>query len=386
MDSTSSLPALLGGPPVRPQGPPAWPIPDEDVLHALQEAYHGGAWGKYQGGYVERLEERLIRYHDAAFAVACASGTFAVELALRALKIGPGDEVILAAYDYPGNFLSIHALGARPVLIDVAPGNWNLEPARLSAAVGPATRGVIASHLHGGVVPMRAMMEFCVGLGLKVIEDAAQAPGALVQGRKAGTWGDVGILSFGGSKLLSAGRGGAILTQHPDIAQRARLWLNRGNVVCPLSELQAAVLLPQLDKLDARNAQRSRAVQLLREGLRDVPGIQPFDNGDVDTTPGYYKVGFRYDPAGFGLPRELFIAALQAEGIAFNEGFRALHVGRSPSRFRQGGDLTEAAKAHHGTVILHHPVLLGNPAEVEEVAWVIRKIHVNSVRIRTVRG
>src|SRR5262249_20737922 len=253
----AALPALLGGPPVRPQGPPPWPVPDEDVLHALRAAYADGSWGKYHGGHVERLAERLARYHDVPFVTPCGSGTFAVELALRALKVGPGDEVLLAAYDYGGNFLDVHAVGATPVLVDIAADNWNLEPARLAAAAGPATRAVIASHLHGGVVPMREVMEFAAARGLRVIEDAAQCPRAGLQGRTARTWGDVGVLSFGGSKLLSAGRGGALLTRHADVHQRARVFLLRGNLLCPLSELQAAVLPPQLDKLDAHNARRA---------------------------------------------------------------------------------------------------------------------------------
>src|SRR3954471_14638260 len=99
-----SLPALLGGPPVRPQGPPPWPPPDEDVAHALRSAYEDGSWGRYHGGHVQRLEERLAEYHGVAHAAVCASGTWAVELALRALKVGPGDEVLLAAYDFGGNF------------------------------------------------------------------------------------------------------------------------------------------------------------------------------------------------------------------------------------------------------------------------------------------
>src|SRR5207248_10385195 len=101
-------------------------------------------------------------------------------------------------------------------------------------------------------------------------EDAAQAPGSRVQGRMAGTWGDVGTLSFGGSKLLTAGRGGAILTRHADVAQRLRLTLQRGNQVCPLSVLQAAVLLPQLAKLADRNARRADAVGLLKQSLAAV--------------------------------------------------------------------------------------------------------------------
>jgi len=316
------------------------------------------------------------------FALVCASGTFAVELALRALKIGPGDEVLLAAYDYPGNFLNVHAVGARPVLVDIHPDNWNLDPDLIEAAISPATRAIIASHLHGGAVPMREVMTLAAVHGLRVIEDAAQMPGAVVQGRKAGTWGDVGILSFGGSKLLTAGRGGAVLTRNAEVWQRARVWMNRGNVICPLSELQAAVLLPQLPKLDVRNAQRARNVNLLIERLQNIPGLRPFTTRLADTQPGYYKLGFQYDAAAFGLSRERFLAAVRAEGIAVDEGFRALHVGRSPSRFRQGGVLTQAERAHAGCVVLHHPVLLGGVDEVEEVAKAILKVLANVERLR----
>lgn len=358
-----------------------WPISDDDVLHALQAAYYDGSWGKYHGPHVERLETRLAAYHDLPFAQTCASGTFAVELALRALKIGPGDEVLLAAYDFSGNFLGVHAVGAHPVLVDVAPDNWNLAADGLEAALGPATRALIVSHLHGGLAPMREITAWAAEHSIHVIEDAAQCPGARIQGRRAGTWGDVGILSFGGSKLLSAGRGGALLTCHADVQQRARTWQNRGNLVAPLSELQAAVLLPQLDKLDARNQQRSAAAAGLAGLLADVPGLRPFANAVPDSEPGYYKVGFQLDEAAFGLSRERFVAALRATNVAFDEGFRALHVGRSPSRFRAVGALAEAGRAHEGCVILHHPVLLGGDRAIEEVAQAVRTVYANRQRL-----
>src|SRR2546421_6377460 len=183
-----------------------------------------------------------------------------------------------------------------PVLVDVAPDNWNLAPERLAAALGPSTRALIVSHLHGGLVPVRAVTALAAEHGVRVVEDAAQVPGAVVQGRRAGTWGDVGVLSFGGSKLLTAGRGGTLLTPHADVYQRARLVQNRGNAVCPLSELQAAALLPQLDRLDERNARRRAAVARLDELLRDVPGLTRFRNA-VAGDAGYYKVGFRFDEA-----------------------------------------------------------------------------------------
>jgi dTDP-4-amino-4,6-dideoxygalactose transaminase len=371
----TALPALVGGTPIRPQGPPSWPPPDDEILTALNAAYRDGSWGQYHGGSVERLEAALCAHYGVEFALTCGSGTFAVELALRALKVGPGDEVLLAAYDYPGNFLNVHALGAQPVLVDVDPNNWNLAPERVAEAIGPATRAVIASHLHGGLVPMRELVAVAAAHGLAVIEDAAQAPGAFVQGRRAGTWGDVGVLSFGGSKLLSAGRGGALLTARADVAQRAKLWLHRGNHICPLSELQAAVLLPQMAKLDVRSAHRRTSVRRLLAALSALPGLRPFGNRAEAGEPDYYKVGFQFDEAVFGLQRDSLVAALRADGIAFDEGFRALHVGRSAKRYRKGSELTEADRAHSGTVVLHHPILLGEAADIDEVAAALWKIH-----------
>jgi dTDP-4-amino-4,6-dideoxygalactose transaminase len=366
---------------MRPHGPPDWPPADGEILEALKAAHADGAWGKYHGNHVSSLEARLAEYHGVAHALTCGSGTFAVELALRALKVGPGDEVILSAYDYPGNFLNVHAVGATPVLVDLDQDSWQLSLERLPAAIGTATKAIIATHLHGAQVPMAQLRALAAERGLRIIEDAAQCPGAVVQGRRAGTWGDVGILSFGGSKLLTAGRGGALLTRHADLHQRARLFQMRGNIVCPLSELQAAVLLPQFERLDERNSCRRASATRLIEALRDVPGLRPLAGLPDGAEPGYYKLGFQLDESGFGLGRERFVAALRAEGIAFDEGFRALHAGRSPSRFRRACDLVEADRAHCGCVVLHHPVLLGSEADESEVAAAVRKVYVNARRL-----
>lgn len=378
MSASKQLPALLGGLPVRLARPPDWPVPDEDVLQALRDAYRNGSWGKYLGGNVEALEQKLRDYFAVPFVITCGSGTFAVELALRGLGVGSGDEVILASYDYPGNFLAIHAVGATPVLVDVARENWNLAPGSLEAARSPLTRAVIASHLHGGLVPMREVSSWATSHGIPILEDAAQAPGAMVDGRPAGTWGTVGILSFGGSKVLSAGRGGAMLTSDRRVHQRARVALQRGNSLCPLSELQAAVLIPQLAKLDERNAQRAASLEQIRQTIGELPGLGLFSNAPGENRPSYYKVGFQFDAWRFGLPRERFVAALRAEGMAFDEGFAAAHVGRSPGRFRSPGELPEASRAHHGVVVLHHPVLLGSPTEIEQVATAVQKVYASA--------
>ena len=368
---------MLGGSPVRPDGPPAWPRADSDVQAALAELAASSAWGLYHGEQVPGLEAELAAFHGVPHAIACASGTVAVEAALRALQVGPGDEVLMAAYDYEPNFLSIHALGAFPVLVDVAPGNWNLDPAALEDAHSPRTKAILCSHLHGGIVPMREVMAFAARRNLKVVEDAAQAARAIVQGQPAGTWGDIGTLSFGGSKLLTAGRGGALLIRDRANFQRAKLVLNRGiQPWAPLSELQAAVLRPQLRKLPECTRRRAENAARLKAAIAAVaPGLVPLENVVGDSEPAYYKLGFRYDAAAFGLPRETFVRAMRGEGIAFDAGFTGLHVGRSPSRLRVGSDLKNATAAHDGCVTLHHSMLLGSADEIQQVADAAAKIH-----------
>lgn len=373
--SASDLPALLGGTPVRPEGPPAWPFPDADVSAAIASAVASGAWGQYHGEHVAALESELSAFHGAPQALSCASGTLAVEVALHALRVGPGDEVVMAAYDFESNFLTVHALGAKPVLVDVHADNWQLDPANLEAAITPQTKAIICSHLHGGLVPMREVMEIARRYAVGVVEDAAQAPGAAVQGRPTGTWGDVGTLSFGGSKLLTAGRGGALLFRDSHRYQRAKLYLQRGlQQWAPLSELQAAALRPQLRRLaDATQLRAERARQLA--ATISVPGLRPFPLQFPDSRPAYYKLGFRHDESVFALARPALVAALRAEGIALDAGFAALHIGRSPSRYRAAGSLANAAEAHHHCVVLHHPVLSLSREDIQQVADALDKTY-----------
>lgn len=369
------IPAILGGPPAFPDGPPPWPQSTDDVRDAVARAMNDGTWGGYHGPHVEELERRLAARFQVPHVITCSSGTLAVEAALRAVGVGPGDEVVLAAYEYDSNFLTVHAIGARPVLVDVAANNFNLDPDRLAGAIGPQTKAILVSHLHGGIVPMNAVS----ALGVPVVEDCAQCPGAAIGSKPCGGFGTVGTLSFGGSKLLAAGRGGALLFHDERAYRRARLWLYRGvQAWAVLSELQAAILLPQLARVDADNLSRSDAVR--RIAAERVPGLDLFENA-IESTPAYYKVGFRFDPIAFGLSRDLFLRAARAEGIAFDAGFAALHVGRSPSRFRAAGPLAEAARAGETVVKLHHPVLLAGNESVEIVARTLANIYRNASKI-----
>ena len=329
-----------------------------------------------RAAHVERLERRLAETHGVAFAAVCSSGTLAVELALRALKVGPGDEVILAAYDYPGNFLAVHAVGARPVLVDVTPDDWNLDLHSLAEAIGPAVKAVIVSHLHGGLVPMRELTELTTARNVAVIEDAAQAPGATMQGRRAGTWGDVGVLSFGGSKLLTAGPRRRPADRPGRRASAAAAAPAPGRK-CALSPLRTPGRRPGAAARPARRAQRPPPPGRRPAGRapRATCRASASFGGAPTASRAITRSAFSTTPKRFGLTRAQFVAAVRAEGIALDEGFRALHVGRSPERFRRVESLAEAERAHAGAVVLHHPVLLGSDEEVEQVAAAVRKVH-----------
>ena len=354
--------------------PPVWPLPDEAVEAALRRAFADGSWGKYHGPNCRELSERLAAMHGCEHVVLTCSGTAAVELSLRGLRVGPGDEVILSAYDFEGNFKNVLAVGAKPVLVDVDPVSGQLDTDQLEAARSPQTKAIIASHLHGGLVAMPAVRAFADQHQIAVLEDACQMPGAIVHGRVAGTWGDVGVLSFGGSKLLTAGRGGALVTRNREIAQRIRVQTQRGNDAYPLSELQAAVLVPQLDRLAERNQLRADNVSRLLGLMSDVAGLRCFVETEPsgDSRPGFYKLGFWFDAASFGCSRDDFACAMRTAGIAFDPGFRALHRTHARGRFRAVNDFPNATRADEAILVLHHPVLLGTDEDLQAIRAAIK--------------
>ncbi len=369
------LPAILGGPAIRPAGPPEWPKENAAVSAALQACVRSGDWGRYQGEHCPRLCRRLSEYFAAEQVILCCSGTAAVELALRGLHVGPGDEVVLAGYDFKGNFLDIVTVGATPVLVDIDPRTGQLDPLRAAAAFTDKTRAIIASHLHGGVVDLPTLRPLAAAAGVAIIEDACQMPGAPLHTARAGMQGDVGVISFGGSKLLTAGRGGAVLTNRADVAARIRRYTQRGNDAYPLSELQAAAVVPQLEALDAQREERCGRVVEMLSAMSVCDGLTPLKTANSTVRPDFYKVAFGYDRNAFGgVPRELFARALQAEGIAMYPGFRALHRIHARGRFRQADDLAAATQADSDWLVLHHPVLLDGANAVAEIVQAIDKV------------
>ncbi len=365
--------AIEGGVPTFPEGPPRWPVDDPEVAAALVAAEADGSWGQYHGPHTDALRDQLSQRHAGRSVRLCCSGTAAVELALRGLGVQPGDEVVLAAYDFPGNFRAVEAVGAIPVLVDVVPDSWCLDSAHLPSAITPATRAVLVSHLHGGLVDMLAIRKLADQFQIAVLEDACQAPGALVGTQMAGTWGDVSVLSFGGSKLLTAGRGGALLSARDDILQRIKIYADQGNDAYPLSELQAAVLRPQVDRLAQRNARRTAAVERLLQATAQAAVFQPLVNR-VSGQAVYYKVAWHLAQSVVERPgRDAVLAAIQAEGIDVGAGFRGF-AGRSDRRCQKTGTLTHSQQAGADTILLHHPVLLQSDETIDRLASVLNRV------------
>lgn len=327
------------------------------IVAQLQQLTSTGAWSQYEGPCLSELQRYLAEYHRREHVQLCASGTVAIELALRGLQVGAGDEVVLAGYDFPGNFRAIECVGARPVLVDIAPNSWSMDVDRVREAYTPSVKAIIASHLHGTMVDMPKLMAWAREHRVPVIEDACQSHGASIHGVVAGGWGDISVLSFGGSKLISGGRGGAILTQDPRYDQRMRIYRERGNDAYPMSVLQACVIRPQWDDLVQENAERWEVINDWESRLGSYAGLK-IAQREGSTFPAFYKWGFQWMPEhseADGMRMQL-LQALQREGIECGEGFRGF-VQRSAQRCRVAGTLTQSQQASRSTIVVHHTAI-----------------------------
>ncbi len=351
-----------------------WPVADSEVKAALDESYESGSWGQYHGPNCEELIEQLSQYFDCEHAALCSSGTVGVELALRGCGIAPGEGVALAGYDFPGNFRAVDALAARPVLVDICKESWSLDADSLADISHDDIKAVIVSHLHGGLADMPRIMSLARSRGWLVVEDACQQPGALQQGQKVGTWGDVGVLSFGGSKLLTAGRGGAVLSNNAGIIQRMKIYSEQGNQAYPLSELQAAVLRPQLRKLDERNEVRRQRIELIRQKTAELADcLQPVakPNGGLSA---FYKFAWSYLPAEDKPERrDELLKRLHERNVPIDGGFRGF-TSRGARRCEKPVPLPVSDRLSRSTILLHHPILLAHEKVALQLAEVLNQV------------
>ncbi|QEY32305.1 DegT/DnrJ/EryC1/StrS family aminotransferase [Synechococcus sp. RSCCF101] len=264
--------------------------------------------GQYIGGpAIGRFESAFAASLDVAHAVGCNSGTDALILGLRALGIGPGDEVITSSFSFFATAEAISAVGARPVFVDVDPTTYLMDLERVEAAITPATRALMPVHLFGRAVPMDRLCSLARRRGLRVIEDCAQASGARWDGRAVGTWGDVGCFSFFPTKNLgAAGDGGAVTCSDPELARSVRELAVHGmprrylhtrlGYNSRLDTVQAAVLNVKLPRLRQWLQQRRAVALRYLDALRDIPNLTLPDPGDSGHSWNQFVVRVRATP------------------------------------------------------------------------------------------
>ncbi len=355
---------------------PAWPPDWPEIREAVDAAMHSGDWGRYHSQLCAGLERRLAADFGLPLVRLCSSGTAALEIGLRSLGIGDGDEILLAAYDYPGNFRTVELVGARPVLVDIDPNNLSIDPQPLTAALSKHVRAVIATHLYGQPAHIDALRRFCDQHGCLLIEDACQVLGMSLAGRPAGTLGDVAIVSFGGSKLVSAGAGGALLVKSERLAARVGPWMDRPGEVFPMAPLAAAAIGPQLDRLDQCNRLRAETANwLTQQQPSALPAWEVIHRPDPAVAPAHYKLAWL---AKDQLHRARIIAAAESAGIPIGAGYRSASR-CSPRRCRKPVDTVHAESASERLFVLDQRVLLIQESQREALLSVLQKLHDESL-------
>lgn len=340
-----------------------WPPQSPEIRQSVQDLMESGDWGRYKSPHQDQLRQQLATISGCKHARLCPSGSAAVEIALRTAKVGPGEEVIVAAYDYVGNFRAIEAVGAKPVLVDVAPDKLTIDANQVAELSHNKSniKAVIASHLYGNAAPIEKLKSICQDNHWVLIEDACQTVGMTVDHQPVGSFGDLATFSFGGSKPLSAGNGGAIVTNSDTFAARMSAMLDRPSDSQPLSSFQCAVLLPQLDRLAEYNQMRQATVRFL-ETRWNKPNWQWHSPLSENVWATHYKVAWTCPPD----QREQIIDAGRELGLPLGKGFRAMSRS-SERRCRKPFPLQHATKLGKSIVVLDHTALLIPPSQHPEL-------------------
>lgn len=350
---------------------PAWPPDWPEIRLAAERSLQSGDWGRYHSQACSELEKRLANQYEVPMARLCCSGTAALEIAIRSLQLAASDEVIVAAYDYPGNFRTVELAGGRPVLVDIRPHTGSLDPRQLSQASSESVRAVIATHLYGQPAEMGPIREICNENRWILIEDACQAIGMTINDRAVGTFGDLATLSFGGSKLISAGGGGALLVKSEKLAARIGPLMDRPGEVYPLSPLQAAVIEPQLDRLDHWNRRRAANVQWLMRNRSELPRWNPIQTDWENVQPAHYKLAWL---AESGEHRNEVVRSAEQNGLPIGAGFRSA-ARCSPRRCRKPVETKHAEIFAERLFVLDHRALMIDDHQRDELITALRQVH-----------
>ena len=347
-----------------PERIPAWPPDWPEIASAIQKCISSGQWGKYHSDTCRELRLRLTQMTGVSHCRLCCSGTAALEIALRTAGVKPGDEVIIAALDYPGNFRCVEALGAKPVLVDVKSDSPCIDIDSLHQVIAQSSSSdrivaVVASSLYGHAADYSSLQELCLGQGWVLINDACQVIGMKIDDTPVESFGDIATLSFGGSKVVTAGSGGAILTSDDRIASRIDAWMDRPSEAFPISPLQAAVIGPQLDRLDAMHAKRIENAAFWCQKFEAIikSTLVPRPNCDPSVHPTYYKLAFESASVE---TRDQILKRATEIGLPIGPAFRSMDRS-SPKRCRKPVPLENSRRISDRWVVLDQRALLVRP-------------------------
>ncbi|MGH2464268.1 MAG: DegT/DnrJ/EryC1/StrS family aminotransferase [Candidatus Limnocylindrales bacterium] len=392
--SASEL-AINGGTPVRTKPFPTWPQFGAEEEELLLRALRSGVWGSIDGTYVKQLEVEFAALQAARHGVTVANATMGLAVALKAIGIGPGDEVLVPPYTFIATASAALLLGAIPVFVDVDPETLLIDPALVDQAVTSRTRAIVPVHHGGSPADMDGVMAAAQRHGLRVVEDAAQAHGAAWRGQPVGAIGDIGVFSFQSSKPITAGEGGIMVTNDDQLDEL--LWSYRNVGRRPggewyehvrigwnlrMTEFQGAVLLAQMKRMPAQQQQRTAAAAYLTRQLEQIPDVRAVKVPDGVTAHSWYTYHWRWLGAAHGgLHKMRFAEALRAEGVPVFQGYVQLNRNQAvrDEVAKLGGqppvDCPAAERAAADEVLMFSmPILLGSHEDIDDVVAAVAKV------------
>lgn len=337
--------AIHGGPRTRNKPFPKHPIIGDEERKQIMDVLDSGNISTFiaspgenflGGKKIKEFEEKFASIIGTKFAVAFNSASSALHAAVVAVKINPGEEVIVPPFTFTSTATSPLMHNAIPVFCDVKRDTYCMNPEKLSEVSGPLTKAIIPVHLFGHACDMDEIMDFANKKNLRVIEDCAQSIGGEYKNKKLGTIGDCGIFSFQESKIIMTGEGGMLVTADEEIANIARMIRNHGEVILPtlkhrtyktellgwgyrMTELEAALGIAQLERMDYLISERVKLGTYLASEINKIDGLSHVKYDFVKHV--YWMFGFRYNEEIIGIQRNLFCDALKAEGIPCFAGY-----------------------------------------------------------------
>jgi dTDP-4-amino-4,6-dideoxygalactose transaminase len=331
--------AINGGTPIRSGPYPGWPAGDDRDVVAVAAVVRGGRWGGYPepGPKATEFEERFAAYQGAEHGVLMANGSVTMEVALKALGIGWGNEVIVPALTFAATAYAPMVAGALPVFVDVTPATWTIDPDQVEAAITPCTRAILPVHLGHQMADMDRIVAIAKRYSLAIVEDCAHAHGQQWRGTGAGCFGEFGSFSHQSSKTLTAGEGGSLLTNDDRLARVAHSLIDCGRPKDPdgqeytfgvnyrLGELHAALLCVAMDRFSAQQQARAENGTLFEEMVRQVPGVRVLERDKRITRRSFYRYVVAIDPDAFaGRTNAVVCNALEAEGVGAWSGYEPM--------------------------------------------------------------